>query len=98
MILLYRAGAPAADARCAAPSRVHVVASALGARALGPQLPRVLLGRPLRGEGHVDAVARDVMLRFTGSPGSGAYVLDGELLHAQQVHVSPGPVLRHLSA
>ena len=90
MILLYRAAH-------ASPG-VHVVASALGARALGPQLPRVLSGRPLGGEGHVDAIARDVVLHFTGSPGSGAYVLDGELLRAREVRVSPGPVLRHLSA
>jgi diacylglycerol kinase (ATP) len=89
MMLLYRA-AEANDA-------VHVVASPLGARALGPQMPRVLRGQRLRGEGHVDTLAKEVRLRFAGN-GPGAYVLDGELLRAGQVWVGPGPVIQHLSA
>jgi len=67
----------------------HAVASPLGPRALGPQLPRVLVGRPLRGEGHVDVpAARSLVLRFEAD---GAYVLDGDLLHAREVAVAAGP-------
>jgi diacylglycerol kinase (ATP) len=75
--------------------RVHVVASALGAAALGPQLPRVLAGRPIVGKDHVDTLARDFALRFTGE--RACYVLDGELMRAREVHVASGPVLEHLS-
>jgi diacylglycerol kinase (ATP) len=89
MMLLYRA-AEANDA-------VHIVASPLGARALGPQMPRVLRGQRLRGEGHVDTLAKAAILRFAGE-GPGAYVLDGELLRACEVRVGPGPLIRHLSA
>ncbi len=90
MILLHRA---AEDH----PGRVHVVASPLGARALGPQLPRVLSGRPLRGEGHVDALARELVLRFPEPRLVGSYVLDGELLRAREVRVSAGPTIGHLA-
>jgi diacylglycerol kinase family enzyme len=44
--------------------RFHIVASGLAPRALGPQLPRVVAGRPLRGSPHVDTLARDVVVRF----------------------------------
>ncbi|HEY2509387.1 MAG TPA: diacylglycerol kinase family protein [Polyangiaceae bacterium] len=71
------------------PGAFHAVASPLGPRALGPQLPRVLLGQRLRGEGHVDVpAARDLSLRFAEG---GAYVLDGDLLHARDVRVTAGP-------
>jgi diacylglycerol kinase (ATP) len=89
MILLHRA---AEDA-----GRVHVVASPLGAGALGPQLPRVLSGRRLRGKGHVDALARELVLQFPQPAGLRSYVLDGELLRAREVRVSAGPVIRHLA-
>lgn len=70
---------------------LHVVASPLGARALGPQMPRVLAGRKLRGEGHVDALAREVTLEFATRD---AWVLDGDLLEAERVTVGAGPKLR----
>jgi diacylglycerol kinase (ATP) len=88
MIVLHRA-AERTD-------RFHIVASPLRARALGPQLPRVLMGRPLRGEGHVDALASRAELAFGG--GSGSYVLDGDVFTASRVFVSPGPVLDYVSA
>jgi diacylglycerol kinase (ATP) len=88
MRLLYRAAEQT--------DRFHLVASALSARALGPQLPRVLAGRPLTGEGHVDALAREAELTFTEP--SGAYVLDGDVFPAGRVTVSAGPVLDYLSA
>jgi diacylglycerol kinase family enzyme len=74
--------------------RVHVVASPLAPRALGPQMPRVLLGRPLAGEGNVDALAAQIDLTFTSE--RDAYVLDGEILRARSVRVAPGPVIRVL--
>ncbi len=87
MHLLYRAGERS--------DRFHVVASDLGPSRLGPQLPLVLAGRPLRGDRAVDTLAAHLTLRF---PESGAYVLDGELLRAPHVDVRAGPVLRILSA
>jgi diacylglycerol kinase (ATP) len=87
MRLLYRAGE--------AHDRFHVVASTLGPTWLGPQLPLVLAGRPLLGQGRVDALARHVTLRFPES--DGAYVLDGELVRAERVEITPGPLLRILS-
>jgi diacylglycerol kinase (ATP) len=74
------------------PGAFHVVASPLPPGALGPQMPRVLAGRPLHGEGHVDApAARELVLRFDG--GEKAYVLDGDVLRAREVRVGPGPAI-----
>jgi diacylglycerol kinase (ATP) len=87
MRLLYRAGE--------AHDRFHVVASSLGPALLGPQLPLVLAGRPLLGSGRVDTLAKTLTLRFPEY--DGAYVLDGELLRAERVDVTPGPVLRIVS-
>jgi hypothetical protein len=70
----------------------HIVGSALPPRALGPQMPRVLAGRRLHGEGHVDALAKEARLTFTAP--RGPYVLDGERLDAHEVRVTPGPSLR----
>jgi diacylglycerol kinase (ATP) len=91
MHLLHRAGE--------AHDRFHVVATSLGPSRLGPQLPLVLAGRPLLGAGNVDTLARSVELRFGGveDDGDGAYVLDGELLRAERVVVTAGPVLRIVS-
>ena len=70
----------------------HLVASPLGPRALGPQMPRVLAGKRLRGRGHVDEpAARELVLRFASG---GAYVIDGEVLRAGEVRVRAGPVIR----
>jgi diacylglycerol kinase family enzyme len=89
--LLYRAGE--------ATDRFHVVATPLGPSRLGPQLPLVLAGRPLLGARNVDTLAQSLELRFRLGErgGAGAYVLDGELLRADVVRVTPGPVLRVLS-
>jgi diacylglycerol kinase family enzyme len=87
MQLLYRA-AERSDA-------FHIVASPLPPRRLSPQVGRVLLGRPLRGEGHVDALAREVVLEL-GEEGS-TYVLDGDRIRASRVTVTAGPVLRYAS-
>lgn len=71
------------------PERPHLVASPLSARALGPQAPRVLFGRRLRGEGCFDDLVRELRLRFPDGPGP--YVLDGDLLRAEEVTVTAGP-------
>jgi len=71
------------------PDRFHVVASGLSPSALGPQLPRVLSGRPLRGEPRVDALAASVAIDFAGE--SGAFVLDGDVFRARSVVVRTGP-------
>jgi diacylglycerol kinase (ATP) len=76
--------------------RFHVVASPLGVRRLGPQLPLVLAGRRLLGKGHVDALAHELRVVFTTE--RDAYVLDGELLHAREVRIVAGPSLAMLSA
>ncbi len=83
MRLTYRAGED--------PSRVHVVATSLGPRALGPQLPRVLAARPLAGD-HLDVLASHARLTFPGD--DGAWVVDGDLVRGGEVLVLPGPVVR----
>ena len=87
MMVLYRAGDD--------PARVHFVASPLGAPMLGPQMPLVLLGKRLRGRGHVDALAEEVRVRFAERD---AYVLDGDVIAAREVTVRAGPKLVLLSA
>ena len=87
MRVLYRAGED--------PQRVHLVASALGAKRLGPQMPLVLAGRALRGRDHVDTLAGSFRVTFTGD--HDAYVLDGDMLRAPWVEVSAGPMLRILT-
>lgn len=82
MKLLHRAGERE--------ERFHVVATPLEPARLGPQMPRVLAGKPLRGA-RVDTLARTATLRFAST--EGAYVLDGELLRADDILIEAGPVL-----
>lgn len=77
------------------PERPHLVAAPLSARALGPQAPRVLLGRRLRGSGCFDDLVREACVRFPQGPGP--YVLDGDLLAAEQIRVTAGPRVRFVS-
>lgn len=84
MLVNYRAGED--------PERPHLVASPLGTRQLGPQAPRVLLGRPLAGEGIFDDLVQSFTVRFPGE--DGPYVLDGDVLRAREVTVSAGPRVR----
>jgi diacylglycerol kinase family enzyme len=72
------------------PDRVHFVASPLGARMLGPQMPLVLLGKRLRGRDHVDVLAREARIRFESRD---AYVLDGDVHAAREVRIRSGPRL-----
>lgn len=69
-------------------ARLHLVAAPFGARELGLQAGRVLLGRPLRGEGIVDCLVERFLV---GLPKEPYYVLDGELLESSAVEVAPGP-------
>jgi hypothetical protein len=89
MRLLYRAG----DVE----SAFHFVASALPPRRLSPQVGRVLLGRPLHGDGHVDALAHEVSVDLCEPGTSSTYVLDGDRIAASSVTLTPGPVLRYVS-
>lgn len=74
------------------PERPHLVASPLTTRALGPQAPRVLLGRPLVGPDNFDALVGSFDIEFPDGPGP--YVLDGDIFYADRVHVEAGPRIR----
>ncbi len=93
MRLLYRAGE--------SETAFHAVASALPPRQLAPQVGRVLLGRPLSGDGHVDVLTRELRVELAETSGGGdrpsTYVLDGDRIAASHVTVTPGPVLRYAS-
>ena len=86
LLATYRAGERS--------DRFHVVASGLAPHALGPQLPRVLTGRPLRGEPRIDVLAWSLRLSHHARPG--AYVLDGDVFRACEAYVENGPRLRLL--
>jgi hypothetical protein len=88
MLVTYRADDGGED-------RFHAIASALQPSALGPQMPRVLLGRRLAGEHHVDTMAKELHLRFTSE--RAVYNLDGEPLRAREVTVRRGPEIRVLA-
>lgn len=84
MLVTYRGGED--------PERPHLVASPLTTRALGPQAPRVLLGRPLAGAGNFDGLVRRFEIDFADAPGP--YVLDGDIFRAARVRVEAGPRIR----
>jgi diacylglycerol kinase family enzyme len=75
--------------------RFHFVATPAPPRTLAPQMFRVLSGVPLR-DPKIDTLAKTVTLRFP--EGTGAYVLDGELLRSDRVEIEAGPVLRFVDA
>jgi diacylglycerol kinase (ATP) len=82
ILATYRAGERA--------DRFHVVASGLSPAGLARQVPQVLAGRAMRGEPRLDALARSLDVSFAVR---GAYVLDGDLLHARVARVEAGPVI-----
>ncbi len=73
------------------PGRIHLVASGITPLGLGLQLGRVLRGRPLDGQPHVDRLMTRATLRFLEPT---IYTLDGELYSAREVTVTAGPELR----
>lgn len=73
------------------PGRFHLVASGLSTTSMALQLPRVLGGRPLEGEPHIDRLVREVDLRFNGMQG---FTLDGDLFRAEEVKLRIGPRIR----
>jgi diacylglycerol kinase family enzyme len=85
-LVTYRAGTDEA--------RFHVVGSGLPPGRLGPQVTRVVAGRPLVGEPRIDELARSVRVDFAPSPA--AYVLDGDLMLARSVVIETGPRLRRV--
>jgi diacylglycerol kinase (ATP) len=78
------------------PERPHLVAAPLSPRELGPQAPRVFLGRSLKGEGCFDGLVRSFSVRFSAD--NGPYVLDGDVFHAREVEVRAGPRIRVITA
>jgi diacylglycerol kinase family enzyme len=74
--------------------RFHAIASPLGTRALGPQMPRVLMGKRLRGDDHIDDLISKMTIEFENG---GAFVLDGDLIRAKRVAIHAGPRLRVLA-
>jgi diacylglycerol kinase family enzyme len=86
MRVTYRAGDD--------PARVHLVASPLSSRQLGPRAPLVLAGKRIGGAEHFDDLVKDFSVYFPEAKGPGPYVLDGDMLHARAVHVRPGPRIR----
>jgi diacylglycerol kinase (ATP) len=83
LLATYRAGEST--------DRFHMVASGLPARALARQMPRVFMGRPLRGAPRIDTLARSMRLCFDVP--SGTYVLDGDVFRTREAHVEVGPAL-----
>jgi diacylglycerol kinase family enzyme len=82
MRVTYRAGE---DLR-----RPHLVASPLPPHQLGPRAPFVLAGKRIGGRGHFDDLVGELTVRF---PGEGPFVLDGDMLRADEVRVTAGPPL-----
>ncbi len=70
------------------PARPHVVAKALSVRRLGPQVHRVLRGRPIVGPGF-DGLSHELRVRFPGP--EGPWVLDGDVMFSKEVSVRGGP-------
>ena len=87
MQVAYRAGEK--------PGHFHAVASGVPPRALGPQMVRVMAGRPLRGEPRLDVQTRSLAVDFGDNAAS--YVLDGDVFRARRVEVGLGPELRVLA-
>jgi len=83
MKVCYRAGEE--------PDRVHLVASQLSPRHLGPRAPFVMVGRSIGGKGHVDRLVSSFQVTFPGS--QGPYVLDGDMFRAKSFLVKAGPVI-----
>ena len=76
------------------PGRFNVVASALGTTQMALQLDRVLLGKRLHGQPHVDQLAQALSIRFR-EPQS--WTLDGELFSDEKIDIGIGPRIRVVS-
>jgi diacylglycerol kinase family enzyme len=71
------------------PGKMHVVGVGGTVAELARELPRVRLGRPLRGPHHHSAAANDLLLRGTESFG---YMVDGDFhVGAEELRLSIGP-------
>jgi diacylglycerol kinase (ATP) len=69
------------------PGRFHLIASDLPMAALARQLPRVLGGRPLHGQPHLDELAASAQLHFDAPQ---PYTLDGDLFRAEKIEIRAG--------
>jgi diacylglycerol kinase family enzyme len=74
----------------AQPQRFHLIASGLSTTSMALQLPRVLTGRPLKGQPHVDRLARAARISF---PCPQSYTLDGDLFRSSEIEIAIGPRL-----
>lgn len=83
MVVNYRAG-ERSDA-------LHLVASSLSPRRLGPQMLRVVAGARIRGQDHFDGLVRHFKVTF---PEARAWVLDGDVMYDRVVNVVPGPIIQ----
>ncbi len=83
MKVCYRAGED--------PNKIHLVASSLPPKRLGPRAPYVLMGRSIGGDNHVDRLVSSFEVVFPGK--EGPYVLDGDMFRAKSIHVTTGPTL-----
>ncbi len=70
------------------PHRFHLVASAITTTSMALQLHRVLAGRPLDGDPHVDRLVGEATVRF---PTPQTFTFDGELYREREVSLKIGP-------
>jgi diacylglycerol kinase (ATP) len=77
------------------PMRIHLVASSLEPRHLGPRMPYVILGQSIGGAGHIDQLIEHFAISFPQP--DGAFVLDGDTFRARDVSVGIGPRVRIVS-
>lgn len=74
------------------PERIHFVASSASPRGLAAAFPSTFLGRSMGDAATVDALAREVRVRF-GDPDGGPWVLDGDTFRTTELTLSAGPRL-----
>jgi diacylglycerol kinase family enzyme len=68
----------------------HFIASNIPPRALSLQILKVLQGRPLSGEPHLDTFASSVLIKASLPI---PFILDGELFEAKEIKIETGPNL-----
>ncbi len=69
----------------------HLIASGMSPSYLARQIHKTFLARPLKGEPHFDLLPKEVIIEFERPE---AYIMDGDLFHAERVVVTNGPRVR----
>jgi diacylglycerol kinase (ATP) len=75
--------------------KIHAVISGLSPAQLGPRMFRVFAGQSIKkhkNEPHFDDLVHTMQVSFAQS--QGPYVVDGDLLYANHICISAGPVVR----